>query len=67
MEIKNAVTTSEVECTDLYMSVIATAIVVYPSPEEQNAAIAAAMPKFKVALDALVTEAYNLNSPVVVA
>ena len=57
MEIKHIVETSEQECTDLYMSAISVATASYPSIEEQNAAITAAMVEFKKKLDDLVGEA----------
>lgn len=61
MEIKHWVETSEKEAGDLYMMAVAVATATYPTVEEQDAAILAAMPAFKSALDDLVCEAFKLG------
>ena len=61
MEIKHWVETTENEASDLYMHAITIATASYPTVEEQDAAILAAMPHFKSALDDLVSVAYELG------
>ena len=70
MEIKHWVETTEPEASELYMIAITTASATYPSVEDHDAAILAAMPAFKAALDELISEAFRLgrhaHHPVVV-
>jgi hypothetical protein len=61
MEIEHIVKSSETECNELYMMAVSVASVTYPTVEEHNAAILAAMPGFKEKLDSLVKLAFHLG------
>jgi hypothetical protein len=61
MEIEHIVKSSEAECNELYMIAVSVASVAYPTVEEHNAAVFAAMPGFKDRLDELVKLAFRLG------
>ena len=61
MEIRHWVETTEQECNELFMMVVAVATASYPTVEEQDAAILTAMPEFKSKLDDLISIAYELG------
>lgn len=61
MEIEHIVRTSIEECDELYMIAVRVAAASYPSVEEQNAAILAALPEFKAKLDSIAAIAYGLG------
>jgi len=61
MKVNHWVETTDQEANDLYMHAITIATATYPTVEEQDAAILAAMPHFKTALDDLVSQAFKLG------
>jgi len=61
MKVNHWVETNDIEASDLYMLATEVATMSYPSVDAQNAAIQAAMPKFKAALDVLISDAFMLG------
>ena len=61
MEIEHIVKSSETECNELYMMAVSVASITYPTVEEHNATVLAAMPGFKEKLDELVKLAFRLG------
>jgi nicotinamidase-related amidase len=61
MKVSHWVETTDQEANDLYMMVVTVTSASYSSVDEQNAAILAAMPDFKMALDEMVSEAFELG------
>ncbi len=61
MKVRHIVESEMEECEALYMVATTACLTVYPTVEEQNAAILAAKDVFKTHLDMLLAKAYGLG------